>query len=127
MSTEEPGPTTSEPAALFAAYLSFYRSRAIEKVQSLSPDGQRESALPSGWSPLELLFHLACMERRWVVWGFLGEPVEEPWEDSGGAPDGRWRVPDGKAVGDVVELLGGVGRVTSGVLAEVPLDTVAAQ
>src|SRR3712207_7161739 len=27
------------------------------------------------------------MERRWFVWGFLGEQVDEPWGDSRG--DGR--------------------------------------
>jgi hypothetical protein len=51
----------------------------------------RASRVPSAWTPLELLQHLALMERRWFVWGFLGEPVDDPWADSGGDAEGRWR------------------------------------
>ena len=126
MNAHEPGPATGDPAGLFSTYLDFYRERAIEKVTGLSAEEQRSARLPSGWTPLELLFHLACMERRWFVWGFLGEPVEHPWEDSGDNPDGRWSVPSGMGADDVVELLRSVGEVTQGALAEVPLDTVAA-
>ena len=75
MNAHEPGPATGDPAGLFSSYLDFYRDRAIEKVTGLSAEEQRSARLPSGWTPLELLFHLACMERRWFVWGFLGEPV----------------------------------------------------
>ena len=53
----------------------------------------RRSRVPSGWTPLGLLVHLTAMERRWLVWGFLGEPVEDPWRYS--AADGGWQVPDG--------------------------------
>ncbi|HEY6932489.1 MAG TPA: DUF664 domain-containing protein [Marmoricola sp.] len=126
MNVGEPGPTTDDPARLFAAYLGFYRQRAIEKVLALPAGEQRSSRLPSGWSPLELLFHLACMERRWFVWGFLGEPVDQPWEDSGGEPEGRWRLPEGVGGDDVVALLHETGGVTDGLLERVPLETVAA-
>lgn len=126
MTAEEPGPSTEDPAALFAAYLDFYRAKAVEKVLALPADEQRVGDLPSGWTPLELLFHLACMERRWIVWGFLGQPVERPWEDSGDAPDGPWQVPEGLDTDGVVRLLTELGAVTRGVLADVPLDTRAA-
>ncbi|HEU4566464.1 MAG TPA: DUF664 domain-containing protein, partial [Marmoricola sp.] len=125
MNAHEPGPGSADPAGLFSAYLDFYRERAIEKVAELSPDEQRIPRLPSGWSPLELLFHLACMERRWIVWGFLGEPVERPWEDCGDDPDGRWQVPSGSTADDVAAMLRDLGGVTRGVLADVPLDTLA--
>ena len=42
MEREEPQPTTADPAALFAAYLRFYRDAAIDKVASLSPE-QKET------------------------------------------------------------------------------------
>ena len=38
-----------------------------------------------------MLSHLAHMERRWFVWGFLGEQVDDPWGDD---RDDRWHVPD---------------------------------
>ena len=84
----EPGGGTADAAALFSRYLEFYR-RPCTKVASLPDAEQRTSRLPSGWTPLELLVHLAFMERRWFVWGFLGEPVDEPWGDD---LDGRWDV-----------------------------------
>ena len=126
MNAHEPSPASSDPAALFASYLDFYRERAIEKVSGQTQEEQCTALLSSGWTPLELLFHLACMERRWFVWGFLGEPVERPWEDSGDDPEGRWQVPAGTSADDVAAMLRSVGAVARGVLADVPLDTVAA-
>ena len=62
----------SEPDLLLSHYLDFYREKAIEKVLAL-PEAQRAtSRVPSLWTPLQLLHHLAHMEQRWFVWGFLG-------------------------------------------------------
>src|SRR3569832_140861 len=88
---EEPASTTGDPAALFPAYLRYYREAAIAKVASLPEAEQRTSRLPSGWTPLELLQHLAFMERRWLRWHFLGKEVDEPWGDR---RDDRWYVAD---------------------------------
>jgi hypothetical protein len=45
------------------------------------------------------------MERRWFVWGFLGEQVDDPWGDSGGEPDNPWQVAPGLGLDDVAGLL----------------------
>jgi hypothetical protein len=109
--------------SLFGSYLDYYREKSIEKVLTL-PSGARESSeVPSGWTPLELLHHLAHMERRWFVWGFLAEQVDDPVGDE---VDGRWVVPPGTDAGDVVELLRNVGTRTREVLAGHRLDEVAA-
>ena len=80
----------------------------MRKVRSLPEADQRASRLPSGWTPLELLSHLAHMERRWFVWGFLGEDVDDPWgDDAERRPLAR--APD-VTVDDVVALLRDVGR-----------------
>ena len=123
MPLEEPTATTADPAALFAAYLRFYREKAIEKVSVLQVAEQRSSRLPSGWTPLELLRHLAYMERRWMVWGFLGEDVDEPWGDDGA--DSRWRVPDDVDLSDVATMLREVGDRVDRILASHALDEVA--
>ena len=49
----------------------------------------RRSRLPSGWTPIELIKHLAWVEMRWLEWGFEGRPVADPWGDQ---RDGRWYV-----------------------------------
>ncbi len=119
----EPRPDGAEPAALFASYLDWYRETAIAKVSALGEDDRRRSLLPSGWSPIELLSHLAYMERRWFVWGFLGEPVEAPWGDADGE---RWHVPEDVDLAQVTDQLRGVGRTTRDVLARTPLEQRAA-
>ena len=88
----EPRGSTSDSAQLFPRYLDFYRETVLRKV-ALPVRGRpaRVSRLPSGWTPLELLVHLAFMERRWFVWGFLGEEVDEPVGRRRRTTDGRCR------------------------------------
>lgn len=121
--TEEPPPTTAAPAALFAAYLDFYREKSIEKVATLGDAEQRTSRLPSGWTPLELLHHLAYMERRWFVWGFLGEDVADPWGDGHGD---SWLLPDDRDAAYVATMLRGTGDRVRAVLAATSLETPSA-
>jgi uncharacterized damage-inducible protein DinB len=118
----EPGACT-DPATLFAHYLDFYREKVIEKVAGLDPVEQRNTRLPSGWSPLELIQHLAFMERRWLVWGFLAEQVDDPWGDS---RDGRWHVDPGETIESVAMRLRAVGERTRGILAQAELAASAA-
>lgn len=87
-SLPEPGPSADVETRLLD-YLDFYRGTVADKVSGLTDAQLRESRLPSGWSPIELVKHLAFMERRWLVWGFLGEQVAEPWGDDRA---GRWYV-----------------------------------
>ena len=98
----EPAADTADPRELFGRYLRYYRETVLRKLAALDPAEQRTSRLESGWTPLELVHHLAFMERRWFVWGFLGEEVEAPWGDS---LEHRWHVPDDLTVEDVAKLL----------------------
>jgi uncharacterized damage-inducible protein DinB len=117
----EPAGDTADPAVLFACYLDFYRDTLVRKVTSLTSAQARATRVPSGWTPIELLSHVAHMEQRWVVWGFLGEDVSEPWGDD---QEGRWHVPEEQGVQDVVAMLRRVGERTTAVLVEHPLDEV---
>jgi hypothetical protein len=102
---EEPASSLGDPKALLAGYLDYYRATVLAKFGSLAEEETRRSRLPSGWSPLELLWHLAHVERRWLVWGFLDEDVPEPWGDWGGGGDEgakRWQVPAPLGVPEVV-------------------------
>ena len=77
----EPGKHEPGGASRWAAYLDWVRQDLAETVLALPEDVRRSSTLPSGWTPIELLSHVLHMEQRWFVWGFLGEPVDEPWGD----------------------------------------------
>src|SRR5438067_12579016 len=118
----EPSDFSADPRHLFAAYLRFYRETAVEKVWALSGDDQRGSRLPSGWTPLELLRHLAYMERRWLVWGFEGEEVDDPWGED---RDGRWYVPDEVGLDQIAGMLRETGARVDAILASHRLQEVA--
>ena len=113
----------SEARALFSAYLDFYREKAIEKVLQLPAEERDTSRVPSVWTPLQLLHHLAHMEQRWFVWGFLAEPVEEPFGDE---VAGAWGIPPDRGVDQVAAMARAVGERTRSVLATHALDSVAA-
>jgi len=119
----EPAADTADPRELFGRYLTYYRATVLRKLNALSPDEQRSSRLASGWTPLELVHHLAFMERRWFVWGFLAEDVDEPWGDS---VDHRWAVPEGVTAADVAGLLQDAAARTEAVLAGHDLEATGA-
>ncbi len=126
MDRKEPQPGLPSEAAHHAEFLAFLRSAVVEKCRSLTNEDQVRSQLPSAWTPLELLFHLLHVERRWFVWGFLGEEVEAPWGDSDGDPEGRWRVPAGVGLEDVVLQMEALAGRIDAVLSTHDLDEVSA-
>jgi len=71
----EPSKTLADPAGLLAGYLDFYRSVVLRKLDGLTEAELRSSRLPTGWTPLQLLKHLAYMERRWLQWRGKGQPL----------------------------------------------------
>ena len=91
MAPEFPSPThpATSRSEVFLRYLDYFRAVLVDKVADLPEHELRTSRLPSGWSPVELVRHLTYVERRWLVWGFEGRDVPDPWGDS---RDGRWYV-----------------------------------
>ncbi|WP_067974598.1 DinB family protein [Nocardiopsis trehalosi] len=100
---DEPPITLSAPRELLNAYLDHYRAVVLRKLDGMAEADLRTSRLPSGWTPLELVRHLAYVERRWFQWGFAAEPVPEPWGDSAPGTE-RWHVPDDASVGSVLDF-----------------------
>jgi uncharacterized damage-inducible protein DinB len=99
----EPSVRVADPGELLAGFLDAARDGVLRKLGGVPEAELRRSRLPSGWTALELLKHLTYMERRWLCWGFLAEPVEDPWGDSAGDPDGRWTVRDDETLEQLVE------------------------
>lgn len=123
MSLPFPEPTglPAPRAEVLLSYLDYLRSVVLSKVRGLSEDQLRTSVLPSGWTVLELVKHLTHVERRWLVWGFEGQPVPQPWADS---QDGRWHVDAVEGSADLVSALQAQGSVTSSVVRAHELDDV---
>jgi len=106
----EPDDQVGDAKQLLRGYLDYYRSVVARKVDGLADADLRSTRLPSGWTPLELVKHLVYMERRWLEWGFLGTPVEDPWGDQG--PDGRWAVAADESPADLLARLHAGGERT---------------
>ncbi|AWB91939.1 DUF664 domain-containing protein [Aeromicrobium chenweiae] len=88
MSLPEPHDALTDPAARIVDYLDFFRAEVRRQTGDL-PDGLlHQVVVPSGWTIPQLVEHLVHMERRWVVWGFLGEQV--PLPDADRDADDRW-------------------------------------
>ena len=119
-----PHDATTDTGARFCSYLDYYRHVVTEKVGTLPVEEQRTSRLPTGWTPLELMKHLVFMERRWLHWGFLGEPLSTPWGDEDA--DGHWSVADDETVDSLAMALHAGGILTREIVATSSLSDVAA-
>jgi hypothetical protein len=80
--------STPDLRGLLLDYLDFFRGVVAAKLTGLSDAELTGSVVPSGWTPSGLVHHLVNVERRWLQWGFLAEPVEDPWRDA--ADDRGW-------------------------------------
>src|SRR3954452_927465 len=101
-----PFPEPTQPIAsrseVFLGYLDYFRSVLLNKLDGLSDSELRQSRLPSGWTPVELLKHLTYVELRWVVWGFEGRGVADPWGDN---RDDGWYVARDESLAGLVAAL----------------------
>lgn len=80
--------STPDLRGLLLDYLDFFRGVVAEKLGGLDDADLTGSVVPSGWTPSGLVHHLVNVERRWLEWGFLAEPVDDPWPDA--ADGGGW-------------------------------------
>jgi len=118
-----PSPTTpaASRAAVFTGYLDYFRSRLVSKLTSLPPQALTASVLPSGWAPIELIKHLRYVEQRWLVWGFEGASIADPWGD---ARDVRWFVEPDESLPDLIAALAEQAHRTAEIVAAHDLDDV---
>jgi uncharacterized damage-inducible protein DinB len=94
-----PAVNVSDPRELLLGYLDWYREALFRKLDGLSDAQLRAPVAPLGWSPLGLVKHLGWVERRWMRWGFAGEPVLA-YLPGGDAEE--WRVPAGEPTARVI-------------------------
>lgn len=118
----EPDQHVTDPVARIVAYLDFFRHEVRRKTSGLSPEDLDRVVVPSGWTLPGLAEHLVHMERRWIVWGFLGEHVVDPRADRDG--EERWFT--ARPLTDILDDLDAGGLRTREVVADHdPLDRAA--
>jgi uncharacterized damage-inducible protein DinB len=112
-----PFPSPTEPAGsraeVLLRYLDYFRAVLVDKVRGLDEAELRRSRLPSGWTPVELVRHLTYVERRWLVWGFEGREVGDPWGDR---REDRWYVEPSASLDDLVAELHAQAETTGRVV-----------
>lgn len=122
-----PFPAPTEPAGsraeVLLRYLDYFRGALVDKLRGLDAGELRRSRVSSGWTPLELVRHLTHVERRWLVWGFEGRDVGDPWSDE---RDGRWYVEPTSSLDDLLAELIAQAEVTAEVVGAHELDEAGA-
>lgn len=92
----------SDEKALLVARLNAQRNHVLGAVEGLDGEQLSQSVLPSGWTPIGLVQHLALdVERFWFRCALAGDPeairsLDEP-------PDDAWQVPAELPVEAVVD------------------------
>ncbi len=119
MNFPSPSGPTLPREEVFLLYLEFFRERIIEKISALPLDALVVSVVPTDWTALELLQHLAFVEMRWLEWGFEGQAVEEPWGDHIGE---RWYVDSEASPESLIEALRARGVHTALIVRRHDLD-----
>jgi hypothetical protein len=113
----EPPANIDEPVALLLGFLDFLEDVTLRKISGLTEDRLRTTAVPSGWTPLGMIKHLACTERFWTRHVFLGEHVDFSWP---GHPDAEWRVDDGDSTESITSFYRSERSHTRSALAGLP-------
>ena len=87
-------------------FLDAQRECVLDILAGLDDEALRTALLPSGWTALGLLQHLAYTERYWFLEIVDGRPAADPWGGPDGVtdPDAEWRVSPGRTASDVVAL-----------------------
>ena len=94
-----PLPEVVDEKDLLLATLGGQRNHILGILEGLSEHDLRRPVLPSGWSCIELVHHLAVdVERFWFRAVLAGEHVELY------SGDGGWRVPDDMSAPAVLDL-----------------------
>lgn len=125
MTVPFPEPTSpyGDRRVVLLDYLDHFRSVVRAKAAGLSDDQLRTSLVGSGWTPLELIKHLVNVERRWLVWGFAGLEVDDPWSDR---RDGRWFVAPQESLEGLLGALTAGGERTRAIVMQHALTDVGA-
>jgi hypothetical protein len=84
-------------------FLDFYRETILWKVSGMSEEDLRRVVVPSGWSSLTMVKHLAYVEQNWFRTRFAGEKdLPVPWTDED--PDADFRLDPGETTEQILRF-----------------------
>jgi hypothetical protein len=116
-----PTPVSAETQTLLA-YLNAQRRHVLGILEGLDEPALRRPVLPSGWSCLGLVHHLALDDERFWFRGVVaGEP--EVIAQSGAEGGDAWQVDPGVPAQAVLDLYREQIERSDAIIASTPLDT----
>ena len=107
----------AEKAALLA-WLDEQRQHALSILDGLDEEALRRPVLPSGWSCLGMVRHLAALERFWFRAIIAGEPMV----GDGLGEDDEWRVAPDVPAAAVFAAYRDAAAFSDAVITATPLD-----
>jgi hypothetical protein len=112
---------------LFIGFLDAQRDHVVEILQGLDEEQLRRATLPSGWTPLGMVKHLALgVEHYWVRCIVAGESLDL-FAERGLDDQGDWHVGPGESAEYIFELYRGETARSNEIIAATPLDAPPAQ
>jgi hypothetical protein len=103
--TENSAPTGDSAGAelkVLLGYLNGQRNHVLGILDGLTEEQMRTAALPSGWTPRELVHHLALDDEAFWFRGTVAGDQEV--KDAVAAEQDGWKVPDHLSGADVIAL-----------------------
>ncbi|MGH2783704.1 MAG: DinB family protein [Actinomycetota bacterium] len=117
-------PFDGDERTTLVAFLDFLRDTMIWKLEGLGEEQARWKPTEGGNSLLGMVRHLGYVENWWFRVCFNGE--EDPLPDDH-EPDADFKIPDGWAIGDVVDFYRSEIDHSNKIIAEAPsLDAMSA-
>jgi hypothetical protein len=108
------------------SFLDYYRETILWKVSGMSDQDLRRVIVPSGWSPLGMVKHLAYVEQNWFRSRLAGEKeLPVPWTDAD--PDADFRVEPGESTDEILQFYRDLCEHSRKIAADASLDDLAAE
>lgn len=115
-------PAPVDESTMLLSYLNAQRDHVLGILGGLPEEAMRQQVLPSGWTCVGLIHHLALdVERFWFCTIVAGKPIE-----SGESPEttaSAWQVPSEVPVGTVFDLYRREIERANAIIVATPLDS----
>jgi uncharacterized damage-inducible protein DinB len=106
------------------SFLDFYRETIPWKLSGMSDEDLRKPIVPSGWSSLGMVKHLAYVERNWFRIRFAGEQdLPVPWTDED--PDADFRIEPAETTEQILQFYRDECERSRSIAAPASLDDMA--
>ncbi len=108
--------------------LDYYRGTVVWKCSGMSEENLRKVIVPSGWSMLGMVNHLAYVEQNWFQILFAGEPRENfpvPWTDED--PDADFRIGPDQSTESILDFYRDACAKSVAITASASLDALTAE